>query len=175
MANFDYYTFRIKTSTEKVNNEISFYEKAGFKDISPVREYHSYLKERIGLDKQDQSVHNRTDDHGNRCEIKKINLDEYTKDLDIFVYKKPWTKLKEFHKIMKIKEFIDNLKYNKKLDQTIIAKNKEYLKKEICTGLKNKKFIKNKSEIIYDIEEMKITSISCLDFCSKKKLYEVEW
>lgn len=175
MNNFDYYNFRIKFVTEKINGEITFYEKCEYGKIYPVKDYLSYLKGRLGKDKYEMSTMTHYDGAGNKCEIKKMILDEYTKDMDIFVYKRPWNKLREFHKNMKIKEFINDLKYDKKTKPKDVSKNREYLIKEICFGLKNKKFGKNKSEIIYDQEKMKIISISCLEFNKKIGLYEIDW
>ena len=102
-------------------------------------------------------------------------MDEYAKDMDIFVFKKPWNKLREFHKIMKIKQFVDALEFGHKAKEKDITKNKAYIIEEICAGLKNKKFCKNKSEVVYDQEEMKIMSISSVDYNKKTGLYEIDW
>jgi hypothetical protein len=175
MSNFDYYNFRIKFVTEKINEEIAFYENCAFYNLHPVKEYLLYLKGRLGMDKLEINTMTHYDNAGNKCEIKKMNLDEHVKDLDIYVFQKPWNKLREFHKIMKVKEFIDGLKFGKKAKANDIIKNKEYLKKEICSGFKNKKFCKNKSEVVYDQKKMIITSISCMDFNKKTGLYEIDW
>lgn len=175
MSNFDYYNFQIKTVTDKINKEISFYESHEYAKVHPIREYLMYLKSRLGIDKIELTSVMHYDGSGNKCEIRKMNLDEYTKDMDIMVFKKPWAKLREFHKIMKIKEFIDGLTFGKKTATKDIVKNKAYLKEEICSGLKNKKFGKNKCEVFYDQEKMAITSISCLDINKKIGLYEIDW
>ncbi|AKI80086.1 hypothetical protein QJ850_gp613 [Acanthamoeba polyphaga mimivirus] len=92
------------------------------------------------------------------------------------MFKKPWAKLKPFHKIMKIKKYIDTLPYDKKIKENFISKNKEELIDEITKGLTEKKFgTKNKSEIIYDSDKMEITSISCVDYDKKEKLYYIDW
>ena len=175
MSNFDYFDFRIKFITEKINDEINFYEKSEYITVYPFNEYLSYLKNRVGLNKYEINAMFRYDVSGNKCEIKKMNMNEYTKDIDIYVYKRPWNKLREFHKIVKIKEFIDNIKFSSKINQSDILKNKEKLKQELCDGIREKKFKKNKNEIIYDKDEMKITSITCLIFNKKKRLYDVIW
>jgi len=175
MSNFDYYNFRIKNNSDKINEEIIFYENCEYHNVYPVKEYLIYLKNRIGMDKIDNIPMMHYDGFGNKCEIKKMNLDEYTKDMDIFVFKKPWNKLREFHKFMKIKEFVDGLKYNKKVNQKEISKNRAYLKKEICLGLKNKKFGKHKYEIVYNQNTMIIESTDCLCCNKKTGLYEIDW
>lgn len=175
MTNFDYYNFRIKYVTDKINEEIAFYEKYEYCTVHPFREYLLYLKNRLGIDKQEMKNVIYQDNFGNKCEIKKMNLDEYAKDMDILMFKRPWNKLKDFHKTMKMKEYIDHLEYRKKAKQIDITNNKKYLKEEICSGLKNKKFGKNKSEITYDEEKMNISSISCIIFNKKTGLYVVDW
>ncbi len=104
-----------------------------------------------------------------------MNMDEYGKDLDALVYKHPWVKLKEVHKSIKIKEYVDALEYGKRANARDIAKNREYLKQELCEGLRAKKFNKNKNEITYDAENMTILNIACVDFDKRKGLYDVEW
>ena len=175
MSNFSYYDLRAKTVTDKINEEIAFYQNCEYQSIYPIKDYIIYLKSRIGTDKIEATTMTHYDSSGNKHEIKKMNLDEYVKDMDIFVFKRPWTKLREFHKIMKIKEFVDGLDYNKKPTQKNIQLNKKYLKEEICAGLKTKKFGKNKSEVIYDQEKMNILSISSLTFNKKTGLYEIDW
>jgi hypothetical protein len=71
-----------------------------------------------------------------------------------YLYLKPWTKLTLIHKIIKIKEFINNLEIND-------TNKKEILKDELIEIMKNKK-IKNK--INYDEVNGKILSISNLAF-----------
>lgn len=176
MANFDYHIFRIKNVSQKIHRELSFYEESEFVDMYPVDEYIEYLKSRMGLDKQNEAtMMMQYDGMGNKREIKKMNMDEYYKDMDILVFTKPWNKLKPIHKTMKIKEYINSLEYNNKVTSKVINKNKNYLIKEICDGLSNKKFIKNKSEIIYDQETRNILSISCMNYNKKSNLYEIDW
>lgn len=162
MNNFDYYNFQIKYVTEKINKEIDFYQKSEFNDVYPFDEYLIYLKNRLGIDKEEKYNYN----YG-KAEFQKMNLDEYSKDMDILVFQKPWNKLREFHKIMKIKEYIDNL--------VIKKQNKKYLKDELEKGLKEKRFTKNKSSVIYDSENMIIEEISCMIYNKKSKTYTIDW
>lgn len=175
MTTFDYYSFRIKNVSDKITEEITFYENCEYVGVPPLNKYLVYLKCRLGIDKQEMTTMMHYDGAGNKCEIKKMNLDEYAKDMDIYMFKRPWNKLREFHKIMKIKEYVDTLKFGKNADKQDIIRNKEFLKKEICDGIKNKKFGKNKSEVTYDEEKMVITAISSLDFNKKNGIYDIDW
>lgn len=176
MSNFDYYNFQINTVVEKINEEIEFYEKCEFVSCYPISSYLEYLKKRIGLNNTQEPVAiMHYDNSGNKREIKKMNLDEYGKDMDMYVFKRQWNKLREYHKIMKIREYIDGLEYGKKAKEKHIAKNNKYLKDEICAGLRTKKFGKNKSEIVYDKEQMCIRSISSVYYNKKTGLYEIDW
>lgn len=177
MSNYDYADYRKSSITNKINEEILFYENSEYNADYPIDEYVIYLKNRIGVNKYEPLKPVHYDMHGNRHEIKKMNLDEYSKDMDIIVFKKPWNKLKEFHKIMKIKEYVDSLEYkeNKKNRKTKISNNREFLKEELCSGLKDKKFGKGKSEIVYDEENMLITSMSPIKYDRKSNLYKIKW
>jgi hypothetical protein len=175
MTNFDYYNFRINMVTEKINEEIKFYLECEYHDTIPIQKYITYLKDRLGMNRQENIPITCYDKSGNKYEMKKMNLDEYTKDMDIYVFKKPWNKLREFHKKMKIKEYIDNLEYHANTDIEQVKKNRQYLINALIGGLKTKRFIKNKDEILYDSEQMKIISVSCLIISKKTKLYHIMW
>lgn len=176
MTSFDYYNFRKKKVTEKINEEIEYYEDTEYAKVQPLCEYLLYLRNRIGIDQVEKTcVAHYYDNSGNKMEIQKMNMDEYAKDMDIMVFRKPWNKLKEFHKIMKIKEYINNLEFGKKAKSKDITTNKEHLKTELCDGLKAKKFGKNKAEIVYDHENMNILSIDCLVYQKKTGLYQIDW
>lgn len=174
-SNFDYYNFRIKYVSEGIKEEINFFQNHEYSWIPPIRDYLIYLNGRINTDRPVIDHVNHYDKAGNRCEIKKMNRDEYLKDIDIITYTKPWNKLKDVHKITKIKEFISELEYEEKIKSSEITKNREYLIKSICEGLKNKKFGKNKSLIDYDQKNMIILSISCIEYNSKKGIYDIDW
>lgn len=175
MANFDYYNYRIKNVTEKISEEIVFYQGCPYAKTYQLDQYLTYLKSRIGTDRIEMPTMTHYDNLGNKQEIKKMNLDEYVKNIDISTFSRPWNKLKEIHKCMKIKEFIDSLEYNKKVRASKITKNRAYLKEEICAGLKTKKFGKHKTIVDYDQENMNILSISCIDYDKKTHLYSVDW
>lgn len=174
-SNFDYYNFQRNSVIEIITNEIEFYENSEYHNLYPINDYLTYLKNRIGIDKPIIMPLVRYDGIGNRCEIKKMDLDEYVKDMDVYVFKKQWQKLREFHKIMKIKEWVDSLPFNEKNTLGTVQENKDYLKTELCNGLKTKKFCKGKCKIIYDTEKMKIVSISSVVYNKKRGLYAIKW
>lgn len=170
--NFDYYGFQINKVTQHINSEINFFKNYQYADCLLIKDYYDYLLTRIN-GKQANPKTAKFVQYNTGCE--KMVLDEYCKDLDIMTFKRPWARLKEFHKIMKIKEYVNNLSYKKNTKQKIIEKNRKYLVDEICDGLKNKKFGKNKSDIIYNPDKMCIESISCISLNKKKDKYEIDW
>jgi len=167
---FDYYAFRETFVTTKVECELNFYKNHEYKDITPMAEYIQYIEKRINIDQQNKKtksvIYSRTG-------FQTMDVEEHTKDMDILSYNRPWNKLKEIHKIRKIKEYINSLEYNKKININKINNNKKILTEELCNGLKEKKFTKNKIKVEYDQEKMLITSISCLD--NVNGLYVVDW
>lgn len=175
MTGFDFHKFRIDNITAKIKEEVIFYEKFPCTKIMPFVEYIDYLKNRIGINLPVAHPIVRYDRTGKKYEIKKLNMDEYTKEIDVYTFRRPWTKLREFHKIMKIKEYVNELSYNNKTEKGIIERNRQNLQKKLCQGLKDKKFGKGKCEIVYDQELMKIISISCVYYDKRKGLYVVDW
>lgn len=177
-TNFDYYAFHSNTIVNSIKTEIDFYEQLGLTKVkSPIKDYCDYLTTRITLDKPDLPTMTIYDMTGNSHEIKKMNPDEYTQTLDIIMFRKPWPKLREFHKIMKIKEYCDKLPFESKkhpVDKKTADKNKDDIVKQILEGLKNKRFAKNKSEITYDMNQMQITKISAV-VKGKNGLYVIDW
>lgn len=79
------------------------------------------------------------------------------------LYKKPWAKLNIIHKIIKIKEFVNNLKIIKDNDRDII-------KEELIQLVKNKTLAK-KDKVEYDENKGAIISISCLDYDNGNYFY----
>ncbi len=86
------------------------------------------------------------------------DIKEPTEMSDIFsdesLYKKPWAKLNTIHKIIKVKEYINNLKIENE-----DKKNK--LKEEIIDLIKMK--LVKKEDINYDIDKAIIINISKLE------------
>lgn len=171
MNNFDYYNFRKKQITSKIKEEIEFYEKSGYSKISPIANYASYLELRITANNKNYFTYNQNFE---KPDMIKMDTDEYFKYLDNLSFNKPWNKLREYHKIMKINQYIDGLNYGKINENKIIA-NKNEIKEKLIQGIKDKKFLKNKNTIEYDKEKMTITFISCLFFMKKEGIYKIKW
>jgi hypothetical protein len=72
------------------------------------------------------------------------------------LYKKSWSKLNAIHKIIKIKEFVNNIKFDN--DEA-----KENLKNELVDLIKTN-ILTKKDKIIYDSENGKIISIKNLQY-----------
>ncbi len=173
MDSFDYYDFRLKMVTEKINKEIDFYNKCEYASAPIIANYLTYLNGRFYNGKFFPDNMTHYDKNGNKYEIEKMDWSKYDKDIDIFNFKKQWNKIKPFHKIMKINQFINDLNYGKKATEKDIIKNRKSIIKKLVDGLSTKKFCKNKNEIIYDPEKMTITSISCLHYNKRTGLYKV--
>ena len=169
--NFNY-EYRVEVITENINKEIDFYKNCEYKDYPIVAEYITYLENRLF---GNQKVTARSKYNNMTSRYEKMDINEYAKDLYVMTYKKPWRKLKDFHKIMKVKDYVNTLEYPDSISADDIYSNREKIIQEITEGINNKKFIKNKNGIIYDEANMKIESIGCLYFNKKKKIYYIEW
>jgi hypothetical protein len=108
------------------------------------------LSETITEKKKEVNSSSETENH------KQIFADE---DL----YKKSWQKLNPIHKILKVKEFINNLKMNSEKD-------KIKLKDELVSLIKEKVLTK-KENVNYDENNGKIISIPNLQYKDKKYFY----
>jgi hypothetical protein len=83
-------------------------------------------------------------------------------DLSIY-YKKPWTKLNNIHKILKIKEFVNNsILNNSKKNELII----------LLIDLVKNKTITKKNMVEYDEEHCKILSINNLEITNNDYNYK---
>ena len=123
--------------------------------------YHSYIniqskKSKINITVPD-SIELNTD-----IEIDTINVES---DMDIkysdeYIYKKPWNKLNNIHKIIKVKEFVNNLLS----DDIEMKKN---LKIKLVNMIKERKITK-KTDINYDVTNGIILSIPILQYVNNK-------
>ena len=93
-------------------------------------------------------------------EIIKIDTDTEPKYSDEYIYHKPWNKLNNIHKNIKIKEFINNL-----ISDDIEMKNK--LKQSLADMIKEKKLSK-KTDVNYDSNLGCIISIPILQYSDHK-------
>jgi hypothetical protein len=102
----------------------------------------------------------------------KVNTAELNEYLDTYVYQKPWGRLKNVHKNIKIKEYVNSLKYPDDLDENKINENKLHLNKKLSEFIENKDY-KQKDYIKYDEDNGKILDISCVIFSKSKKVYKI--
>ena len=79
------------------------------------------------------------------------------------LYKKPWTKLNAVHKILKIKEFVNNLKMNSEKDRV-------QLRDELIDLVKLK-ILTKKDKVDYDEINGKIKSLCDLQYKNDKYYY----
>jgi hypothetical protein len=79
------------------------------------------------------------------------------------LYNKPWTKLNAIHKILKIKEFVNNLKINSE-------KERVQLRDELIELVKLKVLTK-KEKVNYDEVNCKIVSLTNLQYKNEKYFY----
>jgi hypothetical protein len=97
-------------------------------------------------------------------EIEPINLtiesETEVKYSDEYIYKKPWNKLNSIHKIIKVKEFVNNLHS----DDIEMKKN---LKIILVNMIKERKITK-KTDINYDMVNGNIISIPILQYVNNK-------
>ena len=90
-----------------------------------------------------------------------IVVDQQNDDNNL--YKKSWSKLNAIHKIIKLKEFVNNIKIENAVDR-------ENLKDELINLVKAK-ILTKKDKIIYDEENGKIISLKNLQYKDGKYFY----
>ena len=174
MTAFSYYDYRLASARAAIFREIKFYHGCEWAATLPIQEYLTYLHGRV--DKTHQNIApTLIDGMGNRLEIEKFDINKKSKEFDIQVFKKPWNKMREIHKIIKIREFVSNLKYRSTTDPELIERNRKRLIRKLILGIKEKRFSKKGCEIIYDIENMMIESVSCVWYDRNRCIYRIEW
>lgn len=92
--------------------------------------------------------------------IENINLENQN---DENLYKKTWSKLNPIHKIIKLKEFVNNLNFD-------MENNREELK-ELLSNLVKTKILTKKDKIDYDEINGKVLSIKNLQYKDNKYYY----
>jgi hypothetical protein len=105
-----------------------------------------------------------------QIEKKNINLSETENHKHIFsdedLYKKPWIKLNSIHKILKIKQFVNDLKFDSEKDRI-------NLREELIELVKNK-ILTKKEKIKYDEINGKIIALTNLQYKNGKYFYLIE-
>ena len=93
-----------------------------------------------------------------------LNLTDTIESSNLSIYyKKPWTKLNNIHKILKIKEFVNNLSLNSLKKNELII---------LLIDLVKNKTITKKNMVEYDEEHCKILSIDNLEITKNDYNYK---
>lgn len=95
----------------------------------------------------------------------KEQRENIVKEMSQNIYKKPWNKLHEFHKITKIKEFVKEHVKDQQMQNEIITK----LVDHITNGM-----INTKKYVVYDPNGEKILTLPCLVVDEDKKTYQIK-
>ena len=171
--NFDYYVYHERSILKNIEAEIKFYRGEQMDEVFLLDSYLKYLTNRIyNIDMICVNTYGR---YGEQIEMKKMNVVEYSKNLDNAVYKRDWVKLKDFHKKKKIVEYINSIQYDESLEESVIMSNRNFLINAINKGIDTKRFKKGCNTIIYNKEKMIIESIECLIFDDDTLTYRLEW
>jgi len=178
MEEFDIYDFHQNFTQQYLQKEISFFEKSTFPNQLLWDHLEKLNNRRIkNVTANDSADTNNMalflDTSTKRFQLKKIDVNDYNNYMDEYVYKKAWSRLREFHRIVKLREFVDALEYDSTVPADKVAKNRTTVIETLIQCLKNKDLSKKKNQVIYDIDQTKITEIGCVALNTKSKLYEV--
>jgi hypothetical protein len=142
-------------------NEIKYYmsndPQNSFKD-----HYLAEIKKRCFINniEKKENVTYILDTTNKKFTLKTIKSSEYNQTLNYSIYAKRWSLLKEFHKIQKIREYINELPYKESLAEGMVANNRTEILRKSIELIKDKKNPMVKNAITYDPPSMKITEIS---------------
>jgi hypothetical protein len=156
VSEYDLEELQINLKIKYLNNIITGCSKTNIN-------YDNVKKELSNYEQQQTNNYNITEQKNKEALTEKNMSDKEprhkseTETID-YLYLKPWSKLTQIHKVIKIKEFINNLDIK---DVT----EKENLKEQLIIQIKEKK---SKNKISYDDTKGKILSISNLSFNNDK-------
>lgn len=119
------------------------------------------LVDRLNFDKEKLSETQTEKKQESTSPTETENHKQIFSDEDL--YKKPWPKLNAVHKILKIKEFVNNLKINSE-------KERAQLRDELIDLVKLK-ILSKKEKVNYDETNGKIISLSDLQYKDEKYFY----
>ena len=124
--------------------------------------------ERKDLDYRLDELNNKLVEHTNNTIMpketeEKKSIFEQNND---YIYKKPWNKLSEVHKIIKTKEYVKNqlVIIDKKYETDLIKQLTTYIKKKILS---------KKKSVNYDMYKAKIISIPSLKYDGNKYIIDI--
>lgn len=135
----------------KIQNKTDKFFYNNLLKISKKKKYKlDFIEDILNDIKKDISSISETEIMSNKSEKKEI---VYSND---YLYKKPWTRISEIHKIIKTKEFVSKL-------QIIDQNNRNFIESKLISLIK-KKILTKKDKVIYDKINGKIISIPDLSF-----------
>jgi hypothetical protein len=126
-----------------------------------LKSYCEKLIDNINLEKEKLSETQTEKKIESLSPIQTENHKQIFSDEDL--YKKPWVKLNPIHKILKIKEFVNNLKINSEKERAL-------LRDELIELVKFK-ILSKKEKVNYDEVNGKIISLSDLQYKDEKYFY----
>lgn len=126
-----------------------------------LQDYCNKLSNKLNDSKDKYSESQTEKKTDNYSPIESDNHKQIFSDEDL--YKKPWTKLNAVHKILKIKEFVNNLKINSE-------KARAELRDELIDLVKLK-ILTKKEKVVYDESIGKIISLTDLQYKNEKYSY----
>lgn len=122
------------------------------------------------LDYRLDELNEKLVEHTHNTIIKENKEEENNKNIfqqnNEYMYKKPWNKLSEVHKIIKIKEYVTNQLgiIDKKYENELIKKLTKYIKDKILS---------KKKSVNYDMYKAKIISIPSLKYNGNKYIIDI--
>lgn len=146
---------------DRVQLELQFCRGHIYANTSCLQEMIAYLETRIG------AQYNR------QREVLRYDQAEYSQFADELVYKKPWAKLKDIHKTIKMREYVKILAYEDQSHRQI-RQNREQVLADLEQGLRDKRMNKNGCAVDYNEELMCIEDIPAVVKRSNG-LYKVRW
>lgn len=139
-------TIKLDNFNRKLKNELEYIKNSGNMNLfSNATEYN--IEERITLL---ETLLNIPVDKKDSMQQQKDNI---FKEIDKYTYKKQWNKLLPFHKIVKLKEYMQNNVQDEQMRNELVEK----LSKFAEEGR-----INTKKYIVYDPNAEKILSMPCL-------------
>lgn len=142
-----------KIKIKYYNNLIKYCKKTN-------NNYKMFSKQLVKLQEINDTI---TESEDTMSQIDKENNTSESKEIiysDDYLYKKPWTKLSNVHKIIKVKEFVSKLLIDDKED-------KDNLKRELVKLIKIR-YLTKKDKVKYDSSKGRVIAIPVLSFKNGK-------
>ena len=142
---------------EKIKSELEYFKEVGI--LTPFENGHEVsIEERTKLL---ELVLDQPEIYQNTIQQKK---DVIFQEIDKYTYRKQWNKLPAFHKIVKIKEYLEENVSDKKMRKELLTKLTEHA---------NKKRINTKKYVIYDPNKAQILSMPCIEIDEEDKTFKL--